>query len=129
MTIEWLQPLPADAADPGTWRYFLSLHGKERDQLPPWLFWTYLGISIGLVTMAGMASGLTLGLMSLDELDLEVSCVVWLPGTAAAPSEHDSTVSVQVLSVVWGWAAAVAGHVRLAFLCRCIVHADCSNSS
>lgn len=60
MTLEWLQPVAAA----GT---------SNKEDLPPWLFWTYLGVSIGLVTMAGLASGLTLGLMSLDELDLEVS--------------------------------------------------------
>lgn len=32
----------------------------------------YLCISAGLVLMAGLMSGLTLGLMSLDQVDLEV---------------------------------------------------------
>ena len=32
----------------------------------------YLCTSIGLVLMAGLMSGLTLGLMSLDQVDLEV---------------------------------------------------------
>ena len=32
----------------------------------------YLCISLGLVLMAGLMSGLTLGLMSLDQVDLEV---------------------------------------------------------
>ena len=32
----------------------------------------YLCISVGLVLMAGLMSGLTLGLMSLDQVDLEV---------------------------------------------------------
>lgn len=32
----------------------------------------YLSISAGLVLMAGLMSGLTLGLMSLDQVDLEV---------------------------------------------------------
>ena len=33
----------------------------------------YLCISVGLVLMAGLMSGLTLGLMSMDQVDLEVS--------------------------------------------------------
>eukprot|EP00878_Enallax_costatus_P027684 GHUV01029827.1.p1 GENE.GHUV01029827.1~~GHUV01029827.1.p1 ORF type:complete len:584 (+),score=81.51 GHUV01029827.1:159-1910(+) len=59
--IEWLQHL-----DLGV----VMSHGSE--DLPEWLFWTYAGISAALVMMAGLMSGLTLGLMSLDEIDLEV---------------------------------------------------------
>ena len=33
----------------------------------------FLCISVGLVLMAGLMSGLTLGLMSLDQVDLEVT--------------------------------------------------------
>ena len=40
----------------------------------------YLCISIFLVLMAGLMSGLTLGLMSLDQVDLEVR-VCSQPGT------------------------------------------------
>ena len=71
--IEWLKPL-AGAAEPGGqgWSWGLRGFSEDAEDLSPLLFWTYLGVSIGLVTMAGMASGLTLGLMSLDELDLEV---------------------------------------------------------
>lgn len=89
MTVEWLQPLQqqAGAADLPWQRVFWRLHGEDREQLPPWLFWTYLGISIGLVTMAGLMSGLTLGLMSLDELDLEVCLpqfpAAWAPEAAS----------------------------------------------
>lgn len=36
------------------------------------LFTAYICITIGLVIMAGLMSGLTLGLMSLDMVDLEV---------------------------------------------------------
>jgi hypothetical protein len=64
MTLEWLQAPTADLKD----------SGQGEDPLPPWQFWTYVGISIALVAMAGLASGLTLGLMSLDEIDLEVCC-------------------------------------------------------
>lgn len=35
----------------------------------------YICISLGLVVMGGLMSGLTLGLMSLDSVDLEVSDV------------------------------------------------------
>jgi len=35
-------------------------------------FWIYLGLSILLVLIAGIMSGLTMGLMSLDEMDLEI---------------------------------------------------------
>lgn len=65
MTVEWLQHFTADHNN-------LLLRGLAKEQLPPWMFWTYLGVSIALVAMAGLMSGLTLGLMSLDELDLEV---------------------------------------------------------
>lgn len=60
MTLEWLQPLQSDPS------------GANKEDVSPFLFWVYLGVSIALVTMAGLMSGLTLGLMSLDELDLEV---------------------------------------------------------
>ena len=40
-------------------------------------FILYSCISAFLVIMAGLMSGLTLGLMSLDSLDLEVSCTAW----------------------------------------------------
>jgi hypothetical protein len=69
--IEWLQLSQQQAADHGR---FLWGSAANKEDLPPWLFWTYLGVSIGLVSMAGLMSGLTLGLMSLDELDLEVCC-------------------------------------------------------
>lgn len=76
MTVEWLQPLQQQAGAADLPWQSVRLHGEDREQLPPWLFWTYLGISIGLVTMAGLMSGLTLGLMSLDELDLEVRATI-----------------------------------------------------
>lgn len=41
-------------------------------QEDPFLFAVYLGISLVLVLMAGLMSGLTLGLMSLDMVELEV---------------------------------------------------------
>lgn len=36
------------------------------------MFWVYLVICVGLVSFAGLMSGLTLGLMSLSLVDLEV---------------------------------------------------------
>ncbi|PKA60436.1 DUF21 domain-containing protein [Apostasia shenzhenica] len=36
------------------------------------MFWLYLSVSLGLVMFAGLMSGLTLGLMSLNLVDLEV---------------------------------------------------------
>lgn len=36
------------------------------------MFWLYLVISIALVSFAGLMSGLTLGLMSLSQVDLEI---------------------------------------------------------
>lgn len=59
--IEWLQHVDLEV---------VNSHGRE--DLSEWLFWTYAGISAALVAMAGLMSGLTLGLMSLDEIDLEV---------------------------------------------------------
>lgn len=44
----------------------------EEEPLPAWLRATYAAVCVGLVAMAGLMSGLTLGLMSLDEVDLEV---------------------------------------------------------
>lgn len=41
-------------------------------QEDPFLFAVYLSISLLLVLMAGLMSGLTLGLMSLDMVELEV---------------------------------------------------------
>ena len=54
--------------------------------------WTlYLGISVALVLLAGLMSGLTLGLMSINVLDMEVS---WEPFLLAQPASH-STMSWQ----------------------------------
>jgi hypothetical protein len=41
-------------------------------RLPPLLFYGYIGVSVLLILLAGLMSGLTLALMSLDELDIEV---------------------------------------------------------
>lgn len=44
----------------------------ERHELTPNQRLLFLGISIGLTALAGLMSGLTLGLMSLDQVELEV---------------------------------------------------------
>lgn len=53
--------LVRDGEDPG-----------EDPALEDFVWWTYFAISCGLVLVAGLASGLTLALMSLEKLDLEV---------------------------------------------------------
>jgi len=40
--------------------------------MPPGEWWALAGVCVGLVVFAGVASGLTLGLMSLDQVDMEV---------------------------------------------------------
>jgi metal transporter CNNM len=40
--------------------------------LTPGQWWTLAGVCAALVVFAGVASGLTLGLMSLDAVDMEV---------------------------------------------------------
>jgi hypothetical protein len=54
--MEWLAPLLA----------------PRHDELPPGQWWLLAGACAGLVAFAGLASGLTLGLMSLDAVDMEV---------------------------------------------------------
>lgn len=61
MSIEWIRYVDLHA---------VGKHGSE--ELPSWLFYTYLCVSIFCVCMAGLMSGLTLGFFSLDEIDLEV---------------------------------------------------------
>ncbi len=39
----------------------------------------YISIAVGLVLLAGLMSGLTLGLMSMDVLDMEVTALTKLP--------------------------------------------------
>lgn len=59
--IEWLQPLQL----------------RNEEPLEPGEWWTLVGVCIALVTFAGLASGLTLGLMSLDVVDMEVGGMGW----------------------------------------------------
>jgi ankyrin repeat/SOCS box protein 13/metal transporter CNNM len=49
-------------------------HEGEDGPIPPSkpLFWVYLGLSLFLVCFAGICSGLTIGLMSLDPMTLEI---------------------------------------------------------
>ena len=39
----------------------------------------YIGISVGLTLLAGLMSGLTLGLMSMDQVDLQASLGASVP--------------------------------------------------
>jgi hypothetical protein len=65
MAVEWLR----DLAPP-----------NRHDEMPPWLAWTYAVVSGCLVLVAGLASGLTLALMSMSEVDMEVGRqLVWRP--------------------------------------------------
>lgn len=81
--MEWLQPLhaqlppdqPMTAA--GTAGMLLQElgggGGKHGDRaLTPAEWWTLAGACVVLVCFAGMVSGLTLGLMSLDAVEMEV---------------------------------------------------------
>ena len=54
----------------GTIAAMLLLEGSH--DVTPQLRLVYILISIGLVLLAGLMSGLTLGLMSMDAVDLEV---------------------------------------------------------
>lgn len=65
MAIEWLQ--------------HIEKHHKHTDvPLPEYLFILYTAVSVWLVLIAGLMSGLTLGLMSLDAIDMEVGLTVGL---------------------------------------------------
>jgi hypothetical protein len=78
--MEWLQPLhtqlptgqPMTAA--GTAGMLLQeLGGKHGEHaLTPAEWWTLVGVCVVLVCFAGLVSGLTLGLMSLDAVEMEV---------------------------------------------------------
>ena len=46
----------------------LAMTPEQRGEI----FVSYISISVGLICLAGLMSGLTLGLLSLDTLDLEV---------------------------------------------------------
>lgn len=52
----------------------MLLHSKlpEGRELTPQQRLLFIGISVGLTVLAGLMSGLTLGLMSLDQVELEV---------------------------------------------------------
>jgi len=47
-------------------------YGGERTEPGSPEFWLYIGIALSLTLLAGMASGLTLGYVSIDELVLEL---------------------------------------------------------
>jgi len=52
----------------------LGLEGGEPERIPPSSpeFWVFMGICVALVLFAGLMSGLTLGLLSFEEVDLLV---------------------------------------------------------
>lgn len=62
------------------WGVFLQ---DDADETDPELKVFYVGISVGLVILAGLMSGLTLGLMSMDQVDLEVRLKIQPPGNTA----------------------------------------------
>lgn len=68
-------PLPT-ASTPLTTSCRLSQTVEElavgEEQEGAFLFWYYVAMVVFLILMAGLMSGLTLGLMSLDSVDLEV---------------------------------------------------------
>ena len=96
-------------------------------------FILYSCISAFLVIMAGLMSGLTLGLMSLDSLDLEVSCMAWaLPCCPAGCAQllsrllRSSTVCVCLACILrdctaipnqlhsdWEWLCSRQSHERV----------------
>jgi len=45
---------------------------EEQEDEDPAFSWNYLIISVVLVVFAGMMSGLTVGLLSIDKLELEL---------------------------------------------------------
>lgn len=91
MMIEWLQFVDLEVAKE-----------NAEEPMPEWLFWTYAGISAALVAMAGLMSGLTLGLMSLDEIDLEVRAVLftaanWPGSIRLQPLNHSFHAQIRYL--------------------------------
>ena len=48
------------------------------------MFFTYIGISAALVLMAGLMSGLTIGLMALDDMEMEVRACMRVRAVSAA---------------------------------------------
>lgn len=68
--IRWTAALAVQAGS----RMLLDLgnHSDEEHKLSPSRRIAYLVTSVGLVMMAGLMSGLTLGLMSMDLVELEV---------------------------------------------------------
>lgn len=50
-----------------------SEHGEEAKLNPDEpMFWIYLGIAFFLVTFAGVCSGLTVGYLGIDDLELDI---------------------------------------------------------
>lgn len=57
------------------------MNGKKEKLLKPseTKFWIYLGVATFLVIFAGLCSGLTVGYLSIDTLQLEVKCKTGTP--------------------------------------------------
>ena len=64
MALEWLRALEKGGSD--------GQHHHEHTSLTPEQIAIYITASVLLTLMAGLMSGLTLGLLSLDALDMEV---------------------------------------------------------
>lgn len=58
------------------------------------MFWVYLLISIALVSFAGLMSGLTLGLMSLNLVDLEILAKAGQPQDRKNAGNNESGVDI-----------------------------------
>lgn len=63
----------------------INFHGGERYKEPygsP-AFWYYVAISCSLTCFAGLMSGLTVGYLSIDKIDLEVKMAIGTPSDKA----------------------------------------------
>ncbi|XP_033118160.1 DUF21 domain-containing protein At1g47330-like [Anneissia japonica] len=49
-----------------------TVYISDEEEISTTEFWTYLGVYVGLVVFAGLMSGLTMGLLSLDIMSLKV---------------------------------------------------------
>jgi hypothetical protein len=73
-------------------RWLFGLQDGDGDEeLDDFTTVLYVSISVGLVLLAGLMSGLTLGLMSLDMVDLEVRAAA----PPAAPRRRPMRVHAQ----------------------------------
>ena len=106
--MEWLRPL--------------SGHKQE---LLPGEWWTLVAICVGLVTFSGLMSGLTLGLMSLDAVDMEVRRV----GMAAMRYSQALWGLLQACACAAPAAQQAKGPAQQATHLRPLTHPQCRCSS